>query len=71
VEDRFAHGLAGDGSGVDAHPAYGGLAFDNGDALAGLRGLNSGALSSGSRTDYDQVIRQKSPSPILNFGARY
>jgi hypothetical protein len=71
VKYRFAHGFAGDGSGVDAHPAHRGLAFDNGDALAGFRGLNSGTLSAGPRTDYDQVIRQKSPHQIPDFGARY
>jgi|ERR1700722_14548029 len=62
VKYRFAHGFAGNGAGVDAHPAHRGLAFDNGDALAGFRGLNSGALSPRPRTDHDQVIRQKSPA---------
>jgi hypothetical protein len=71
VKYRFAHGFAGNGAGVDAHSAHGRLTFDNGDALAGLGGLNSRTLSPGPRTDYDQVIRQKSPHQIPDFGARY
>jgi hypothetical protein len=47
------------------------LAFDNGYPFAGLGGLNSSALPAGSRTDHDQVIRQKSPRQALDFGARY
>ena len=48
MEHGFAHGLAGDGSGIDAHAADGGLLFNDRDALAGLGALDGGALTAGA-----------------------
>jgi hypothetical protein len=44
MQDGFAHGFTGDGSGVDAHPAHGKLLFNDGDALSGFGRLDGSAL---------------------------
>ena len=48
MQHGFAHGLAGNRSGIDADAANAGLSFDNRDALAGFGALNGGALPTGS-----------------------
>ena len=51
----FAQGLAGDGAGVHARAADLPVAFDDGDALAGLRGLDRGLLAGGAGADHHDV----------------
>ncbi len=65
MQHRFAHSLAGDGAGVDAHPADGGLLFDDGDSFSRLRALNGGALSARAGTNHNQIIRLHLRSPVL------
>jgi hypothetical protein len=56
VQDGFAHGLGGDGAGVDADAADDGAGLDDGHALLHLGGGHGGALPGGPGTDDDQVI---------------
>ena len=56
VEDGFAHGLGGDGAGVDADAADDGAGLDNGHALFHFGGGHGGALPGRPGTDDDQVI---------------
>ena len=56
VQDRLAHGLGGDGAGVDADAADRAHALDHGDLLSLLGGVDSGALSSRAGSDDDEVV---------------
>ena len=56
VEDGLAHGLGGDGAGVDADAADDGAGLDDGHALVHLGGGHGGALAGGPGADDDQVI---------------
>ena len=51
----FAQRLARDGAGVHARAADLPVAFDDGHALAGFRGLDGGLLAGGSGADHDDV----------------
>ena len=51
----FAQRLARDGAGVHARAADLPVALDDGDALAGLRGLDRGLLAGGSGADHHDV----------------
>src|SRR5579863_10321019 len=56
MEDGFAHGLGGDGAGVDAHAPDHGPAFDHDHALFHLGSGHGGALPGWPGADDDQVI---------------
>ncbi len=56
VHDGFAHGLAGDGPGVDAGAADDLAALDDRHLAAALGRLNGGALSRRSGADNDDVV---------------
>ena len=55
MQDRLAHGLGGDGSGVDAGAAYHLALFDDRDAPAAFRGLDRRPLSRRTRAEDDHV----------------
>jgi hypothetical protein len=55
VQDRLAHGLAGNGAGIDAHASHAFHFFHQGDALARLCRLYGSALAGRAGPDYDQV----------------
>ena len=54
VQHGFAHGLGGDGAGVDADAADDGAGLDDGHALLHLGGGHGGALPGGSGADDDR-----------------
>ena len=54
----LAQCLAGDGPGVHARAAHVPVAFDNGDAFAGLGGLDRGLLARRARADDQQIPGQ-------------
>ena len=56
MQHRLAHGLGGDGAGVDAHAAHHLPGLDHGHALAHLGGGHGGPLARGPGTDNDQVV---------------
>ena len=56
VQNGLAHGLGGDGAGVDADAANDGAGLDHGHALVHLGGGHGGPLPGGSGADDDQVI---------------
>ena len=56
VQHGLAHGLGGDGAGVDADAADDGAGLDDGHALVHLGGGHGGALAGGPGTNDDQVI---------------
>jgi hypothetical protein len=56
VEHGLAHGLGGDGSGVDAGAADDLARLDERDALAHLGGEDGGALAGGAGSDHDEVV---------------
>ena len=55
IEGGFAQGLAGHRAGIDATAAGVLRAFDDGDALAEVRGLGAGLFASGTAADYQQI----------------
>jgi hypothetical protein len=56
MQHGFAHGLAGDGAGVDRGPADHFHFFYERGFFAEFRRLNSGALARRSGTNYDNVV---------------
>ena len=56
VQHRFAHGLGGDGAGVDAHAAHHRTGLDDRHALVHLGGGHGGALPGGTGADDNQVV---------------
>jgi hypothetical protein len=56
MQHGLAHGLGGDGAGVDAGSADDLAHLDQGDFLAELGTINSGALACGAGTDDDQIV---------------
>ncbi len=56
MQHRFAHGLAGDGAGIDAGSADNFALLDYRDAAAALRSLNRRALPRGAGADDDEVV---------------
>ena len=63
MQNGFAHRLARNRPGIDAHAADRGALFDDRDALSSLRSLDGGALPARSGANHDQVIRLHSTSP--------
>ncbi len=55
VHHGFAHGLGGDGAGIDADAANNGAGLDDGHALLHLGGGHGGALAGRPGTDDDEV----------------
>src|SRR6266849_2816098 len=55
IESGFAQGLTGNGAGVDATSAHVLGAFDDGDALAEVRGLSAALFTGRPAADHDQV----------------
>ena len=55
VQDRLAHGLARNGSRIDANAPHALHFFNQGDAFARLRRLDSSALPGWAGADHDQV----------------
>ena len=60
----FAQRLARDRAGVHAGAADLAVAFDDGDALAGLGGLDRGLLAGGSGADHDDVEVAARAAPV-------
>jgi hypothetical protein len=56
VQHGLAHGLRGDGAGVDTRPADDLAHFHEGHFLSELRPVNSGALPCRSGADDDQIV---------------
>ncbi len=56
MQHGFAHGLAGDGAGVDAGAADDFALLDDDHAAAALGALNGGALPGGAGADHDEVV---------------
>jgi hypothetical protein len=56
MQHRFAHRLAGDGAGVDAHAAHNAPHLDERHMLALLDRGNSRALPGRARTDDEQIV---------------
>jgi hypothetical protein len=78
MQNRFAHGLAGDGSGVDASSAKASHLLDYGNALAQFGGMDGRALSRGARTGDNQIVSlhlkedyRKRPKRDINFAANW
>ncbi len=63
VQDGLAHGLARDGSRVDADTADGVLLFDHSNAFPGFRALDGSELTSRPGADNDQIIALHLSSP--------
>ena len=61
MQHRFAHGLAGDGAGVDAGAADHFALFDQRDLLAGFGALYSRPLPGGAGADDDQIVVRQLP----------
>ena len=55
MQHGFAHGLAGNGAGIDAGAAHDLALLDQGHAFAGFGALNGGTLSGRPGADYDQI----------------
>ena len=56
MQHGLAHGLAGDGAGVDADPADDFALLDEDDAAAAFRALNGRALAGGAGADDDEIV---------------
>jgi len=73
MQNRFAHGLAGNSAGIDAHASHAFHFFHQRDALAGLRRLYGRALPSRAGPDYDQIkslyycVRQFNRRNLLSY----
>src|SRR5579862_9935046 len=55
MQDRFAHGLARNGSGIYAHPSQALALLNERDFLSGFGSLNSGALAGRPRADDNKI----------------
>ncbi len=67
VQHRLAHGLGGDGAGVDAHAPNHRASLNHGHALAHLGSGHRGALPRWPGTDHDQVILYRAHNESLSW----
>ncbi len=65
MQNRLAHRLAGNGSGVDADAADHGLLFHHGHGFPDFRGLNGGSLPTGAGADDYEIKRSHLRNPEL------
>src|SRR6266436_6752140 len=65
MQNRLAHRLAGNGSGVDADAADHGLLFHHGHCFSDFRGLNRGSLPTGAGADDYEIKRSHLRNPEL------
>ena len=56
MQDGFADGLGGDGSGVNADAADAVGAFDDGDGFAEFSGVEGGLLAGRARSNHHQIV---------------
>jgi hypothetical protein len=56
MKDGLAHGLGGNGAGIDADPTDDGAGFNHRDALSHFGGGDGGTLSGWPGTDDDEVV---------------
>jgi len=63
MQNRLAHRLAGNGSGVDADAADHGLLFHHGHCFPDFRGLNGGSLPTGAGADDYKIKRSHLRNP--------
>jgi hypothetical protein len=56
MENRFPHGLAGDGAGIDTHPTHGSHPFHHRGPFAQLVGVDGSALPRRARTNDEYVV---------------
>ena len=74
MEHRFAHGLGGNGAGVDAHASHDGPRFHDHHALLHLGSGHGGALPGWPGADDDQIVFDGAhaslplPKKLIRFG---
>ena len=70
VQHGLAHGLGGDGAGVDAGAADDLAHLDQRDLLAQLGGIDGGALAGGTGADDDQIVNTAHAVSRLSSGSK-
>ena len=70
VQHRLAHGLGGDGAGVDAGAPDDLARLHERDALAVLGAVDRGALACGSGADDDEVVHSAHKGALTPLGWR-